>query len=174
EKRFTQNVENFIKKEFTDSGSIVIYKKIDYKSNPKTIELGFLSQSYDSLEIANYNKELIDFGISNTILSIRQYNSELKSEIMSELNKNNANLSEKDLEINSLRQETQQYQIADKELLRDLRIIFPELENLAIGKMKNFTTNDSVCNSIAILFEAKEGIDKSKLKDWLALKMNDK
>lgn len=173
EKKFTQNVDRFIKNEFVDKGSIVIYKNVNYKSKPRTIELGFLSQSYDSIEIAQFNKELIDFGIQNTILNIRQYNSELKSEIMSELSKNNTNLSERDLEITALRQEIQQYQIADKDLFKELKIIFPELQDLAIGKVKNFTTNDSVYTSIVVVFDAKEPIDKTKLKQWLSLKMNE-
>jgi len=173
EKKFTQNVDRFIKNEFVDKGSIVIYKNVNYKSKPHTIELGFLSQSYDSIEIAQFNKELIDFGIQNTVLNIRQYNSELKSEIMSELSKNNTNLSERDLEISALRQEIQQYQIADKDLFKELKIIFPELQDIAIGKVKNLTANDSVFASILVVFDAKEPIDETKLKQWLSLKMNE-
>lgn len=173
EKKFTQNVDRFIKNEFVDKGSIVIYKNVNYKSNPHMIELGFLSQSYDSIEIAQFNKELIDFGIHNTVLNIRQYNSGLKSEIMSELSKNNTNLSERDLEISALRQKIQQYQIADKDLFKELKIIFPELQDLAIGKVKNFTANDSIFASTLVVFDAKEPIDETKLKQWLSLKMDE-
>lgn len=173
EKKFSQNVENFIKKEFTDAGSIVIYKKIDYKSHPKTIELAFLARSFDSLQLANFNEELIDFGITNTVLSIKQYNSELKSEIMSELNKNATNLSEVDLEISTLRNEIQQYQIGDKDLFREAKVLFPQLDDLAVGKMKNFTTNDSTYNSTVVVIHARETIDKIKLKEWLSLKLKE-
>lgn len=174
EKKFTQNVDAFIKTEFTDKGSVVIYKKVDYKASPKTIDLGFLSQSFDSLQIANFNTELIDFGIKNTVLNIKQYNSQLKSEIMSEINSKNTNISEKDFEISSLRQEIQDYQIADQLLFKEVQIIFPALEDLAVGKVKNFTANDSTFNSTVVIFKAKQPLDINKLKDWLSLKLNDK
>lgn len=40
---------------------------------------------------------LTDNGLSNTTINIRQNNSDLKSEILSEINTNNTNLSEKDI-----------------------------------------------------------------------------
>lgn len=44
EKRFNQKAEQFITQEFTNKGFTIIYKSIKYNSNPKQIELAFLTK----------------------------------------------------------------------------------------------------------------------------------
>lgn len=50
EKRFSQNTERFLKDKFYNNGYITLYKKISYNSNPKTIELAFLSKNLTVLK----------------------------------------------------------------------------------------------------------------------------
>ena len=57
ERNYTQNAENFIKSEFTDNGFPVIYKKINYHSQPKKIELVVLNYKLDSTELEKINTE---------------------------------------------------------------------------------------------------------------------
>ena len=70
EKKFIQNAEKFIQDQFTKNGYTVIYKNINYKTNPKQMELAFLSKKFDSLEIKKLNKELTVYGLSDTELII--------------------------------------------------------------------------------------------------------
>ncbi|MEG0529086.1 MAG: DUF389 domain-containing protein, partial [Bacilli bacterium] len=62
EKKFSQNVDNYIKTEFTDKGYTLIYQKISYNASPKTIDLAFLTKKFDSIEIDRLNKDLIIYG----------------------------------------------------------------------------------------------------------------
>lgn len=174
EKRFSQNAENYIKQEFTDNGYTLIYKKINYNSSPRTIDVAFLSRNFDSLEVNNFNKKLPNFGLGNTKLNIKQNTSDLKSEILTELNKNNSNLSEKDIQINLLNKELNEYKVADSEMIEEVQILFPEIDEISLGKINSFTKNDSTYQRTLILYASEDSVDEEKLKKWLVTKFKDK
>ena len=50
EKRFHENVAHYITAEFENNGYTIIYKKISYKTSPKTIELAFLDKKFSDEE----------------------------------------------------------------------------------------------------------------------------
>lgn len=58
-----------------------------------------------------YNRLLREHELSNVTLVFRQDNADLKSEILKELGKQNASISEKDLTINKLQHELDRYRI---------------------------------------------------------------
>ena len=171
EKKYTQNVEKFINNEFTKNGYTVIYKKVDYNSNPRAIELAFLTKKFDSTEIKELNNSLKDFGISNTNLSIKQNTSDLKSEILSEINLQKTTFTQKDLQINELKNELSQYKMENPELIKEIQILFPEVKEMAVGKLQNFYTKDSSSVETAFLYQADSKIDEPKLKAWLENKL---
>ncbi len=173
EKKFSQNVEKFIKQEFTDNGYTLIYKKITYNSSPKKIELAFLSEKFDSLEIKRLNRNLNNFGVLNTSLSIKQTTSDLKSEILSELNKENTNISEKDLQIGVLNNELKQYKFGSPELFNEVKVLFPEITDMSVGKVTTFVSKDSSYLATLILYDTNNPINEEKLKQWLTIKLND-
>ncbi|MDM3766492.1 hypothetical protein O9456_21535, partial [Proteus mirabilis] len=72
------------------------------KTSPKQMELAFLSKKFDSLEIKKLNKELTVYGLSDTELIIKANNSDLKKEILSEINKSSNQVSDKDIQIQNL------------------------------------------------------------------------
>ncbi len=175
EKRFSQNVENYIKNEFTDNGYTLIYKKINYNAAPKTIDLAFLSRNFDSLEIVDFNKKLKLFGLEDTKLNIKQNTSDIKSEILNEINKNTSSVSEKDLKINLLNKELNEYKIEDKDLINEVKILFPGISEISLGKMNgNFTKNDSTYQKTVVLYSADASVDEEKLNRWLASKFKNK
>jgi len=173
EKKFSQNADWFIKEQFIDNGYTVIYKKISTGVSPRRIELALLSKTFDSIEIKNLNDKLSDFGITNAQLSIKQNTKDLKSEILSEINKSTASISEKDLQINILSNELKKYRYDDPELYRELVVLFPEVQSIAIGKVQNFIKADSVTESTMVMYTADQRIDEAKLRKWLRVKMND-
>ncbi|ADY54339.1 protein of unknown function DUF389 [Pseudopedobacter saltans DSM 12145] len=172
EKKYTQNIERFIDTEFGRNGYTVIYKKINYNRDPKTIELAFLSKKFDSTEIVLLDRKLNDFGIENTKLDIKQ-NADLKKEILTEINKQNSSLSEKDLQINELQAQLNQYQINDPKLIKELRILFPDIRDIAMGKLTNYAANDSTSLTTVCIYYANRKIDESKLYNWLKERFND-
>ena len=171
ERKYSQNVENFITDEFTKNGYTVIYKKVDYNSNPKTIELAFLSKKFDSTEIKKLNSDLKNFGINNTNLTIKQNTSDLKTEILNEINLQKTDVSEKDVQINVLKNELNQYKTDNPELIKEIKILFPEVDEIAIGKIQNFYKPDSIGVETAVLYKADSKIDEQKLKLWLENKL---
>lgn len=171
EKKYTQNVEKFINSEFTKNGYTIIYKKVDHHTNPKSIELAFLSKEFDSAEIKKLNNSLKDFGINNTTLTIKQNTSDLKAEILNEINLQKTNTSEKDLQINVLKNELNQYKMDNPELVKEIKILFPEVDEIAVGKIQNFYTLDSTGVETAFLYKTDSKIDEPKLKSWLENKL---
>lgn len=172
EKKYSQNVDRFIQNEFVDHGYTIIYKKLNFNSQPKKIELAFLNKKFDSIELKNLNQNLEKYNINNTQLVIKQNTSNLKEEILAELNKNNVNFNEKDLKIQKLSEELQDYQIGDYSMSNEIKILFPEIEQISYGLMNEFVSNDSVVNYKTIIYSSKSTIDEEKLKEWLKIKLN--
>lgn len=80
EKKYSQNVDNFIQNEFTSKGYTLIYENTHFNANPKKIELAFLAKKFDSLEIKELNNKLLSYNLGNTNLVIRQDSTDLKRE----------------------------------------------------------------------------------------------
>lgn len=173
EKKFTQNTDRFIKEQFTDEGYTVIYKKITTGVSPRKIELAFLSKTFDGIEIKKLNTKLGDFGITNAQLTIKQNTKDLKSEILSEINKNTISMSEKEVQINLLSNELKKYKYDNAQLYRELTVLFPEVQYIAIGKVQNFIKADSIVESTVAVYTADKNIDEAKLRQWLSMKLED-
>ncbi|MDO4763938.1 MAG: DUF389 domain-containing protein [Flavobacteriaceae bacterium] len=173
DRKYTQNIENFIKTEFTDNGYTIIYKKINQTTQPKKIELAFLNDKLDSLEIKRFNNKLKSLGIEDTKLFIKQSTSDLKSEILAEINKQNTQFSEKDLVIQKLREELGQYKVEQPHLAKEIKILFPEIENISIGKLNSYNKKDSSYVNTVVLYQANKEINEQQLKNWLSTKLED-
>ncbi|RXM38630.1 hypothetical protein BOQ62_16320 [Chryseobacterium sp. CH21] len=176
EKKFSQNVDNFINTEFTQKGYTMIYKKVNYHTSPKKIELAFLSQKFNKNELDSINQKLKNLGISNTELIIKQDATDIKSEILNELGQRNSVVSEKDLVINSLRQQLDRYTVKDSSLIKEINILFPDFHNISIGKVTNFPNTDSANVSTVILYKSdkEEKEQNEKMKQWISEKLSDK
>lgn len=170
EKQYSQNVEKFLQQEFTENGYTIIYKKLNQKSNPKKIELAFLVKKFDSLEIKNLNQKLISYGFPQTELIIKQNNQDLKNEILSELNISNTHISEKDLQIQKLSQELEIYHFGDKQLLNEVKVLFPKVNQISFGVLKDFSPKDSILQQKIVVYSTQSAVDEKKLTDWLKTK----
>lgn len=170
EKKFTKTVEEFVNSEFNSRGYTVIYKKLNYNSSPKKVDLAFLNRKLSKEEMEMYNKLLDERGIHNTILNFRQDDADLKSEILSELNKQDASLSEKDVTINNLRQELDKYKVNEPGIVRELNLLFPEIKDVSLGKIEKFAGTDSAKIEWLVLYHKEKNtkqIDELKMKKWL-------
>lgn len=172
EKTYTKTVENFINAEFVNNGYMVIYKKINYNSNPRKVELALLNRNLSDNEIESYNRILTNMGATNTELSFRQNDDDLKAEILNEISKQENVVSEKDVAINRLRTELDKYKLSDSTLTKELRILFPSLTDVSIGKIEQYPDTDSVRMQCVLLYQAPQKIEEEKLKSWLTERLN--
>ncbi len=170
EKKFTQNVNLFIQKEFQEKGKTIIYKNINFNSNPKRIELAFLTEKYDSLQIKDINSRLIDFNLENTTFIVRQNNIDLKQEIMSEINKNQINVSEKDIQIQQLKNQIAQEKIGDSMTEREIKSLFPAIKNVYFGVIHQYS--DSIKSKPIVTYQSGDKINEEILLNWLKIKLN--
>ncbi|ROH96606.1 DUF389 domain-containing protein [Chryseobacterium cucumeris] len=176
EKKFKQNTDQFIDKEFVKEGYTIIYKKISYHSSPKKIELAFLSKKFTADELNKLNEELKEFGLMNAQLIIKQDATDLKSEILNEIGKKDNILSEKDIMINNLRNELDKYLVKDSGVVKEMAILFPKFKNVSIGKITDFPNTDSASLATIVMYssEKEDKDDEEKLKQWMSQKLADR
>lgn len=176
EKKFKQNTDQFIDKEFVKEGYTIIYKKISYHSSPKKIELAFLSKKFTADELKKLNEELKEFGLVNAQLIIKQDATDLKSEILNEIGKKDNILSEKDIMINNLRNELDKYSVKDSGVVKEMVILFPKFQNVSIGKITDFPNTDSARLATIVMYssEKEDKDDEEKLKQWMSQKLADR
>lgn len=173
EKKFTKTAELFLQKEFEKNGYTLIYKKIIYNTTPKTIDVAFLNKKFTPAEIDLYNKILDDNGLPNTKLIIRQNDSDLKSEILKEINKKENNLSEKDIAISNLRLELDSYKVADSTLRKEIQILFPTLTDVSYGKVAQYPDTDSSRLRFVLIYSG-DLTNGLQLQNWLQKRLNEK
>jgi uncharacterized hydrophobic protein (TIGR00271 family) len=172
EKQTTVQINSFIENEFTKKNLTIIYKKIDFNTNPKKIELAFLSKKFENKSIDSLNQKLKNYNIKNASLIIRQDTKDLKSEILNEIHYQNKSLSEKDMLIKNLQEELLKYTFQNSSILKELNILYPELTKTSIGRQTDQNGN----NKIFISYSSKTDIDKEKkekIKKWLQERLND-
>ncbi|WP_312390067.1 DUF389 domain-containing protein [Chryseobacterium sp.] len=166
EKKFTKTAEQFVQKEFENNGYTVIYKKINYNANPKTIDIAFLNKKFTPQEILSYNKMLATNGLLDTKLNIRQNETDIKSEILNEINKFDTNISEKDIAISKLRQELDIYKIFDSSLVKEIKILYPTIKDISYGKVEQYPNTDSTRLQFIMVYSGKD-INDTQLREWL-------
>lgn len=173
EKTYSKNIEDFISEEFTKNGFTVIYKKIDYHASPKVVDIAFLNRKCSPEEVKHFNSLLKERGVSNTVLNVRQDDADLKSEILSELNKQENSVSEKDITINNLKNELARYRLNEPSLTAEIKALFPEVVNVSWGKVEVYPNTDSTKLEIVLLYSSAKEIEEQKMNDWLRQRLQD-
>jgi uncharacterized hydrophobic protein (TIGR00271 family) len=173
ENRYNHKLEQFINNELISKGYAIIYKRTLFNTNPKKIELAFLSKKFNDNEKKLLNQKLLEYGISNTIIEIKQDNKDLKGEILNEIGIRNKALSEKDIVISNLQKELDEFKIYNAEILIELAILFPELKNVSLGKHQINANSDSSKVITVLLYHSDEKIntDTTKIEKWLSQKL---
>lgn len=177
EKKYQHQINVFMETEFTDKGIAILYKKTKFNENPKKLELGFLTKRLNEEEIKSLNEKLKSYDLNNTKLLIIQDTTDLKSDILNEINYNKSVLSQKDVTILNLKNEIASNKYENKALLVEIKILFPEIENISIA---NHTFNEDTANTKTIpvlLYKSKTELDeasKQKLTLWLQQRLKKK
>ena len=174
EQKFRQQVNLFLDKEITDKGHTLIYKKVSFASNPKKIEIALLSKNYSDDELENLNSELNNFGIENTVLTVKSNTTSninlLKNDILNEVNKND----EKNKRIIELEQQLASNSFDNSQLLKEAKVVLPKLEAISVAN-NQFAEGDSLVEKNVLMYMAKEKLtneEEAQLKLWIENRLN--
>lgn len=173
EKKYNEKVNVFIENEFAKKGYTIIYKKTRYIA-PKRIELAFLSKKFSPDELAELQKKMSGYDIGNTQLKIRQDTTDLKRDILNEIDRKKASLDEKDVLIAELRKQLAASRVENAKILAETRVLFPEVQNLSIAKHTFNEGTDSVRTIPVMVYRTKSKLSpaaKTKMLSWLRTKM---
>lgn len=165
EKKYIQRTEEFIEKEFPQKEYTLIYKKTDYNTNPKIIQLAFLSKKFSPIEIKSFNQKLKEYDLMNTQLLIKQDTFDLKNDILNTINSHKKSGADKDELINNLQKKISNYQANNTKVSNEVSILFPEIKPIAITQYASKNKTIPV-----LLYKSKTELkldSKKKLTRWL-------
>ncbi len=174
EKKYNQKVNSYIENVFTNKGYTVIYKKSNYVRNPKVLELAFLSKRFEKSEVQSFSDKLKEYKINNTVLRIRQDTTDLKKDILNEIGFEKATLKERDAVIQNLKKELRSAKVDNSKLLPEVKILFPEIENISVAKHTFNEGTDSVRTIPVMVYRINKRLpieSKNKLSEWLKQKL---
>ncbi len=176
QQKFRQEVNEFIENEIVDKGNTLIYKKVNFMSNPKTIELALLGKKLTKQEIEEVNDKLSYYNIDNTTVVFKHNDSDninlLKNDILNEVSKSD----EKDKKILELEQEISKNSFDDLQLLKESKILIPKLNSITISN-NNFAQGDSLVAKTILVYKSNEALtneEEGKLKYWAQQRLNKK
>jgi hypothetical protein len=95
---------------------------------------------------------------------------DLKSDIRSEINFNKSELSQKDVSILKLKKQLALNTYDNKGLLAEIKILFPEVDNISLGNHTFNENTDSSKTVPVLIYKSKQGLTKDsekKLSLWL-------
>jgi uncharacterized hydrophobic protein (TIGR00271 family) len=175
QKIYQQRIEKFVTMELKDRGYTLIFNKLTTNTNPKKLDLAFLNHKFSPEEIKGLNQKLIDYNISGTKINIRQDTTDLKKYIQNEINFGRIGTNKKDFKIAALEQKILSNQYNDKSLLAEVKILFPEIENLSIANHTFNISKDSLKVIPVLIYQSKKELptaSKEKLTLWLQQKLS--
>jgi len=175
EQQFKKNIDLFIENEFSIKGYTVVYKKTQFSPKNKRLELAFLSKRFDPEQLKTLKKKISQNEyLQGTVLIIRQDSTDrfnaLKGDILNQIKSRGNEMNEKDLKIIELEKRLAQYTIDSKKLLKEIKILFPQIISLSVMKSTLTAEKDSSAVITAVIYENREKIstpETEKLKKWL-------
>lgn len=165
EKKYKQKTEEFIENEFPQKKYTLIYKRTNYKANPKLIELAFLSKKFSPIEIKSLNKKLKEYDLLDTRLLIKQDTFNLKNDILNTINNEKKTGAEKDELIQRLQKKIIDDQLDNTKVRKEIKIIFPEIEPITVSQ---YTNKEKIIP--ILLYKTNSNLSlntKNKLVTWL-------
>ena len=174
QQRFQEKVKSYVNKEFESKGNTIVYQKTTYSTTqPRKIELAFLTRKFTSKQIAEENKKLNEFGLPNTILVIRQ-DSAFLADASQQKMANNEIQNSNNLVISELNKKLEQYTFETENIYKEASAIIPELKTLSVAKSQTFSQGDSLKIIPVALYETETPLNKQRqdiFRNWLKAKL---
>ena len=176
--KFTRNANLFIETHSSIEGNYLLNKKID--PHKKQITLIYGGKDISPSQINNMKNQLNIFGLSNTVLNIRQgisfLNMDKESERVIQLNNL---LEEKERAISFMAKTLDSISINQSlnyQIYKELKILYPEIVSISISPIIQHA--DTVANQlILVLIKTKKNIsnvNKKKIENLLKERMSNK
>ncbi|HEY5408189.1 MAG TPA: TIGR00341 family protein [Ginsengibacter sp.] len=179
QQKFKESVNAFIDKEFNAKGNTLIYKRTNYNSDPKTIELAFLSRHFTGNEIKTLNDDLKTYGVANTKLIIRQDSAfniqNIKNDILNEVKGSDTIINQKDIEIRLLKDKIASNSFDNKEILKEVSTLFPDITAISLANHDFYTSKDSSFTTTILFYESPKELsddDKVKFENWIRQRLS--
>ena len=134
-----------------------------------------MRKKFNPEEIKSLNKTLINYKIENTTLHISQDTTDIKKYIFDQINSGKTNLDAKDITISQLKNEIASNKYNNKALLNEIKIIFPEIEDISISNHSFNKNKDSSTVRPVLIYDSKTNLtneSKRKLKLWLQKRLS--
>jgi uncharacterized hydrophobic protein (TIGR00271 family) len=174
QQQFKKSIEHFIDTEFSDKGYTVVYKKTNFNSSPKVLELAMLSKRFSDAEIDSLKGRLKRTAyLSGTKLIIRQDSvdrfNDLKGDIISRIESSENEVNRKDIKIMQLEKQLAQATFDSKKLQEETTALFPQITTLSVSGHDFTVKKDSIRHVTAVLYTGKilNTDDKEKFTNWL-------
>ena len=110
------------------------------------------------------------YNIENTKLIIKQNTTDLKKDILNEINSEKASIDQKDITIATLKKEIANSVIHNDQVLPEVKILFPEIMDISLAKhVFNEGTSKAVTIPVMIYYTERKLSANSieKLSSWL-------
>ena len=167
EKSFNQKIDAFVEKEFSGKGYTILYKKTTYNATPHVLELAFLSKKFSPPEVTRLTRKMKNSGITDTRLRIRQDTTDLKKDILNEIGTERSAVSKKDALIADLQNKIRQNEFDNKALLSEIRILYPDIEGIALANHKMTDSTQSKPVTVMLYRSKKDISNPQTLASWL-------
>ncbi|WP_149207818.1 DUF389 domain-containing protein [Flavobacterium johnsoniae] len=180
EQQFKKNAYLFIENEFSDKGYTIVYKKTDFSPKSRKLELAFLSRRFSQAEITALTKRLNQNKyLSGTRLIIRQDSTDrlnaLKGDILNQIKSSENEMNVKDVKIVQLEKELAKNKFDSRKLLKEIRILFPNINSLSIAKSSLVNYQDSTATITAVIYDSPKNLtsdENEKLRKWLNARLS--
>lgn len=175
EQQFKKNADIFIENKFTNNGYTVIYKKTEYNSRKKQLELAFLSKKFDKSELNELQKEFVkNKYLQDGKLLIRQDSTDrlsaLKGDILNQIRSSENEVDGKDAKIMKLEKELADMRFDNVQILKETNALFPSVTSIGVYKNNIAIQKDSIIPVTAVVYETSAKLDKEnkeRFRKWL-------
>ncbi|MBF6608198.1 MAG: DUF389 domain-containing protein [Flavobacterium sp.] len=178
EQEFRKRTEQFLDREFTQKGDVIVYRKTYVGKKPKRVELAFLSQRFEPEEIAALNAKLEKAVDERVELVIRQDSTDrltaLKGDIMNEIKHTTLLNTSKDVKIASLQQQITSNTFETKQILSEAEALFPTIAAMSIANHSFTQANDSTFAETVVIIDingAFSNTERSRFSNWLTKRL---
>lgn len=171
QQRFYEKVSQYVTKEFEEKGNTIVYRKTYYTTNPRRIELAFLTRKFTSAQIKEEEEKLADFGITNTRLIIRQDSAFLAQATKIQNNEVSNDATKIAAELNA---KIDRYVFKTDNLYSEAKAIVPGLKSLSASKQEILSDKDSAVVIPVAMYESENNLTDAQtktLQNWLKARL---
>lgn len=175
EQQFKKSSDKFIEDEFTSKGYTVVFKKSDYTTGNKKLELALLQKRFSKKDMDSLKAHINSYKyLKGTNLIIRQDTTDrfsaLKGDILNEIKSSENEINVRDAKIVQLEKSLEQNKFDTKQLLKETRALFPQIVSISVSKNEMLTGKDSIVPFTAVIYDAPKSLtktDSETFTNWL-------